>query len=152
MKNKTALINCLLFVGILWCVFGCADTDSDSESNPSRPKPPNSTALPATIFLHAAELVREFETNEARAGQLYLGKRVRIHGTVNAISAAANGGFTLTFKTSISTYTPAQCNFSQAYANQLAQINANQEATVEGTVRGFTQSRFTILLDNCSIP
>ncbi|HRH44665.1 MAG TPA: hypothetical protein PKY82_23715 [Pyrinomonadaceae bacterium] len=146
MKNKNNLINPLLFFGILWLVFGCADTDSDSKT---KQKPRNNE--PASISIHQAELVREFEGNEVRANQLYKGKRVRIHGNVNSIATDKNGGFVLTYKTSISTYAPAQCFFSDEYSNQLAKIQTNDEVEVEGTVIGFTQSRFTVALENCSI-
>ena len=146
MKNKNNLINSLLLFGILWLVFGCADTDSDSKT---KQKPRNNE--PATISIHQAELVREFEGNEVRANQLYKGKRVRIHGNVNSIATDKNGGFVLTYKTSVTTYAPAQCFFSNEYSNQLAKIQTNDEVEVEGTVLGFTQSRFTVALENCSI-
>jgi tRNA_anti-like len=150
MKNKTNFINCLLFFGILWFVFGCADTDSGSQTNPNKQRLRNNE--PATISLHQAELVREFEGNEVRANQLYKGKRVRIHGNVNSVSTSSNGGFVLTYRTSVSTYSPAQCYFSQEYANQLAKIQTNDEVEVEGTVLGFTNSRFAVALEDCSIP
>lgn len=146
MKNKNNLISSLIFFGILWLVFGCADTDSDSKT---KQKPRNNE--PATISIHQAELVREFEGNEVRANQLYKGKRIRIHGNVNTVATAKNGGFVLTYKTSVSTYAPAQCFFSDEFSNQLAKIQTNDEVEVEGTVLGFTQSRFTVALEDCSI-
>lgn len=146
MKNKNNLINSLIFFVILWFVLGCADTDSDSKT---KQKPRNNE--PATISIHQAELVREFEGNEVRAIQLYKSKRVRIHGNVNSIATDKNGGFVLTYKTSVSTYAPAQCFFSDEFSNQLAKIQTNDEVEVEGTVLGFTQSRFTVALENCSI-
>lgn len=146
MKNNPNLINSLIFFGILWLVFGCADTDADSKT---KQKPRNNE--PATISIHQAELVREFEGNEVRANQLYKGKRIRIHGNVNTVATAKNGGFVLTYKTSVSTYAPAQCFFSDEFSNQLAKIQTNDEVEVEGTVLGFTQSRFTVALEDCSI-
>ncbi len=148
MKNKTNFINFLLFVVILWFVFGCADTDSGSQTNPTKRQPKSE---PASISLHQAELVREFEGNEVRANQLYKGKRVRIHGNVNTVATAKNGGFVLTYKTSISTYVPAQCYFSEEFSNQLAKIQTNDEVEVEGTVLGFINSRFSVGLEDCSI-
>lgn len=148
MRNKTNIINFLLCCGILWFVFSCADDNSDSQTNPTKRQP---NTAPATISIHQAELVREFEGNEIRANQLYKGKRVRIHGNVNSIATAKNGGFVLTYKTSVSTYVPAQCYFSEAYSNQLAKIQTNDEVEVEGTVRGFINSRFSVALEDCSI-
>lgn len=148
MKNKANLINSLLIFAILWFIFGCADDDSGSQSNPTKRQP---NSAPASISLHQAELVREFEGNEVRANQLYKGKRVRIHGNVNTVATAKNGGFVLTYKTSISTYVPAQCFFSEEFSNQLAQIQTNDEVEVEGTVLGFYQSRFSVALEDCSI-
>src|SRR5688572_117141 len=50
-------------------------------------------AAPAanTVAMHAAALVKEFESNEVRANQLYVGKRVRIFGTVNSIEIDNDG-------------------------------------------------------------
>ena len=42
MKNKTNLINFLLFFAILWFVFGCADDESERQTNPPTQRPPNS--------------------------------------------------------------------------------------------------------------
>ncbi|MEP6923120.1 MAG: hypothetical protein ABI954_01535 [Pyrinomonadaceae bacterium] len=150
MKNniKNHIANIFLFLGILCFVFGCSD--AGDEANPSSQRSPDSA--PASVSLKAVALVREFEENEVRATQLYTGKRVRINGFVNAVKAENNGSISLTFKTSISTYVPAQCYFSKADSNQLAQITGNQEVTVEGTVRGFSESKFSVALDNCSIP
>ena len=36
--------------------------------------------------MHVATLVKEFENNEVRANQLYIGKRLRIFGTVDSIA------------------------------------------------------------------
>jgi len=140
MKEKKNIVNLLLILGMLWFVFGCSGS-----------KKQTTDSEPVNFTLHAAELVREFEENEARANQLYLGKRVRIHGTVNTVQSD-KGGFILTFKTSVSTYSPVQCYFSEAYSEQVAQIKENQEATVEGTVRGFRDSKFSFVLDGCSVP
>jgi hypothetical protein len=148
MKNKTNIINFLIFIGILWFVVGCADNEAESRKNPTK-RSPNSA--PAGISLHQAELVREFEGNEVRANQLYKGKRVRIHGNLNSITTAKDGGIILTYKTSVTTYVPAQCFFSQEYGNRLAKIQTNDEVEVEGTVLGFDQSRFSVALEDCSI-
>ena len=150
MKNQTNIINCLLFLGVLWFVLGCAGEDSDGHRDSTTKRSPDSA--PVIVSLHQAELVREFEGNEVRANQLYKGKRVRIHGKVNSITTASNGSIVLTYKTSISTYVPAQCLFSREFSNQLAKIQTNDEVEVEGTVLGFYQSRFSVVLEDCSIP
>ncbi|GEM_PF-4673536 len=140
MKDRKNIVNLLLILGILWFVFGCVCSKKTTDS------------APANLTLHAAELVREFEENEARSQQLYQGKRVRIYGTVNIVKSDNSGGFILIFNTSANTYHPLQCYFSEKYSEQLAQIRRNQEATVEGTVHGFNDSNFFLVLDSCSIP
>ena len=106
--------------------------------------------------MHAAELVREFETNEVRANQIYIGKRVRIHGIVNTIEIGRDGRVVLTFKSSISTRNNARCFFSQSQNSGVATLSAHTEATVEGTVRGlgggFDDSKAFVLLENCIVP
>ncbi|HTG92569.1 MAG TPA: DUF6683 family protein, partial [Pyrinomonadaceae bacterium] len=44
---------------------------------------PVSTVAANAGQMHIATLVKEFENNEVRANQLYIGKRVRVFGTVN---------------------------------------------------------------------
>jgi hypothetical protein len=119
------------------------------ESLPSAP-----SANAATM--HAAALVKEFENNEVRANQLYVGKRMRIFGTVNSIEVGKDGRIILTFKSSISTYKNARCYFSKLQETRVATINAHEEATVEGTVRGlgggFDGVKAFLTLEDCIVP
>ena len=105
--------------------------------------------------MHAAALVREFETNEVRANQEWIGKRVRVYGTVNTIEIEKDL-IVLTFKSSISTYRNARCFFNQSQSSRVATLSAHTEATVEGTVRGlgggFDNSKAFLLLENCIVP
>ena len=109
---------------------------------------------PATN-MHAAALVREFETNEVRANQEWIGKRVRVYGTVNTIEIEQDL-IVLTFKSSISTYRNARCFFNKSQSSRVATLSAHTEATVEGTVRGlgggFDNSKAFLLLENCIVP
>lgn len=105
--------------------------------------------------MHAAALVREFETNEVRANQEWIGKRVRVYGTVNTIEIEQDL-IVLTFKSSISTYRNARCFFNKSQSSRVATLSAHTEATVEGTVRGlgggFDNSKAFLLLENCIVP
>jgi hypothetical protein len=60
----------------------------------------------------------------------------------------------LTFERSASTYSNVRCHFSKA--RRVAPINANQEVTVEGTVRGLGGGTFGVkaflILENCTLP
>ena len=109
-----------------------------------------------TAIMHAGELVKAFETNEVRANQNYLGKRIRIYGTVNSIDIEKDGLITLTFRSTVSTYSAARCYFNPSQSSRLGAINANQEVTVEGTVKGlgggFYNTKFFLVLENCTIP
>lgn len=111
-------------------------------------------AAPATN-MHAAALVREFETNEVRANQDWIGKRVRVYGTVNTIEIEQDQ-IVLTFKSSVSTYRNARCFFNKSQSSRVATLSAHTEATVEGTVRGlgggFDNSKAFLLLENCIVP
>lgn len=116
---------------------------------------PAAPVEPATTPMHAAALVREFEANEVRANQVWIGKRVRVYGTVNNIEVEGNQ-IILTFKSSISTYRQARCFFNQSQSSRVATLSAHTEATVEGTVRGlgggFDNSKAFLLLENCIVP
>jgi hypothetical protein len=136
------------------------DSGATAMAADNQPRPPNESVASAraadVTAMHAAALVKEFESNEVRANGLYAGKRVRIHGTVNSIEIDNDGKIVLTFKSSISTYNNARCYFSKSQSSRVAAINANTEATVEGTVRGlgggFDGAKAFLLLDNCIVP
>ena len=106
--------------------------------------------------MHAAALVKEFEVNEVRANQQYVGKRIRIFGTVNTIEIGKDGNIILTFKSSITTYNNARCFFNPSQSSRVAALSAHEQATVEGTVRGlgggFDNSKAFLLLENCIVP
>ena len=106
--------------------------------------------------MHAATLVKEFESNEVRANHLYVGKRMRIVGTVNSIEIDNDGKIILTFKSSVSTYNNARCYFNKSQSARVASLNANEQATVEGTVRGlgggWEGAKAFLVLENCIVP
>jgi hypothetical protein len=106
--------------------------------------------------MHIAVLVKEFENNEVRAIELYIGKRVRVTGTVNQIEVEQNGQIILTFKTSVSTYKMGRCYFPKSQSSRVGAINAHHQATVEGTVRGLGggiyNSKAFLVLENCTVP
>jgi hypothetical protein len=123
--------------------------------------PPREASLPPApsanaAAMHVASLVKEFETNEVRANQQWVGRRVRVYGTVNSIEIAKDGNIVLTFKSSISTYNQGRCFFNKSQSSRVAELSAHQEATVEGTVRGlgggFDNSKAFLLLENCVVP
>lgn len=106
--------------------------------------------------MHAAALVKEFENNEIRANQEYIGKRVRIHGTINTIEIAKDGQIVVTYKSSITTRNNARCYFSPSQSSRVATLTANEEGTVEGTVKGlgdgFEGAKAFLVLKDCVVP
>jgi hypothetical protein len=109
-----------------------------------------------TLTMHAAALVKEFENNEIRANQTYIGRRVRITGTVNTIEINRAGQIVLTFKSSITTYGMARCYFPKSQSSRVGALNAHELATVEGTVKGlgdgFDNTKAYVVLENCIVP
>ena len=81
---------------------------------------------------------------------------MRIFGTVDSIAIANDGRIRLTFKSSIGTYGNGRCYFNKSQSSRVAAINAHQEATVEGTVRGweggFDRAKVFVLLEDCIVP
>jgi hypothetical protein len=134
------------------------DLDKTVAVNPPRQREESLPTEPTTnaATMHAAALVKEFESNEVRANQMYVGKRVRVYGTVNSVEIGKDGRIILTFKSSISTYKQARCYFSKSEASRVGAINANEEATVEGTVRGlgggFDGAKAFLILEECTVP
>ena len=106
--------------------------------------------------MHAAALVKEFESNEIHAIETYQGKRVRIKGTVNSIGIDRAGRIVLTFKSSITTYGNARCYFPKSQSSRVGALKAHEEATVEGTVKGlgdgFGNTKAFVVLEDCLVP
>lgn len=113
---------------------------------------PDETAI---TILHVAELVREFETNEVRANQNYLGRRVRVTGTVNTIEFDRDGNILLTFKSSVTTYKMAHCYLPSSQSSRVSSIDAGQQVIVDATVRGlgdgFAGSKGFLVLKECVV-
>ena len=153
MKTKSSSVNCLLFIGILWFVFGCSDTNSERETNPQTQTPPDSA--PASISINAGKLVLEFEGNEVRANQIYGGQRIRVNGTVNSIDILEGGRITLTFHSPAGGYAQTRCYFNKSQSSRLAELGGGQEAIVEGTVRGLgggLGGKGFVEMENCIVP
>lgn len=121
-----------------------------------KPALPPTQALAGTEPMHAAALVKEFESNEINAIETYRGKRVRIRGTVNSIEIDRAERIVLTFKSSVTTYGHARCYFPKSQSGRVGALKAHEEATVEGTVRGlgdgFDNTKAFLVLENCLVP
>jgi hypothetical protein len=127
--------------------------DIPNSQQPAASVQPQAAAQPA---MHAGELVKAFEENEIRANQLFVGKRVRIYGSVNSIETEGQNAV-LTFRSTITTYAMARCVFSKAQSGGLARLRINDEAMVEGTVRGWEggawgAKRVFVVVENCRVP
>ncbi|PYS72375.1 MAG: hypothetical protein DMF69_07820 [Acidobacteria bacterium] len=113
-------------------------------------------AVSPTGAMHVAALVREFETNEVRANQTYIGKRMRVFGTVNTVELDRAGNIVLTFKSSVSTYMMAHCYLNSSQSAKVSRFNAGEEVTVDGTVKGlgdgFANSKGFLVLKDCTVP
>ena len=132
------------------------DVEKAVAETPAQPIVGPVPAESAAGSMHAAALVREFENNEIRAIPQYVGKRIRIHGIVNIIEINRAGQVVLTFKSSITTSGMARCYFDKSQSSRVGALNANEEATVEGTVKGlgdgFEGSKAYVVLLNCVVP
>ena len=117
----------------------------------TRPAPAASSAT-----MNVGSLVMEFERNEVRAYQVWVGKRVRINGVINSIDVKSDGRIAITFKSTLSAYGNGRCYFERSQSPRVAALSANQEATVEGIVRGweggYDNAKVFVLLENCLVP
>jgi len=122
-------------------------------ATPTVAQPSTPPSAPAET-IHAGKLVLEFEGNELRARQMYVGKRIRVNGTVNSIDILKDGRLTLTFHSPAAGYAHTRCFFNKSQSSRLAALSGGQEAIVEGTVRGFSvdPAKGYVDLDNCTVP
>ncbi|MDQ2855593.1 MAG: OB-fold putative lipoprotein, partial [Acidobacteriota bacterium] len=96
------------------------ERDADAAGAPAtasstQPTAPSNAAV-ATI--HAGKLVMEFEGNEVRANQMYVGKRIRVNGAVNSIDVVKGGGITLTFHSPAAGYAHTRCSFNKSQGSR----------------------------------
>jgi hypothetical protein len=149
-NDESYLARLVAFVSAIEIDKTVADNAAPRPAESSAPSPATSTTM------HVAALVREFETNEVRANQTYIGRRVRVTGTVNTIEVDRGGQIILTFKTSVSTYRMGRCYFNKSQSARVGALNAHEQATVEGTVKGlgdgFDNSKAFLVLENCTVP
>lgn len=134
------------------------ELDKAVADNPiiKREEPLPKVPLNKIAAMHTSELVKEFENNEIRAYRVWVGKRVRVTGTINIIEVGKDGRLVVTFKSSMSTYGNARCYFNKSQSSRVAALNAHEEATVEGIVRGwedgFNNAKVFVLLEDCVVP
>lgn len=133
------------------------DMDKTVAENPSHLREePGPAPAASTAAMNVNALAKEFQDNEVRANQQWIGKRVRVYGIVNTIVIAGDGSVELTFKTSITNYNMARCHFNKSQSSGVATLTAHTEGTVEGTVRGlgggFDNSKAYFLLEDCTVP
>lgn len=134
------------------------ELDKAAADNPiiKREEPLPKVPLNKIAAMHTSELVKEFENNEIRAYRVWVGKRVRVTGTINIIEVGKDGRLVVTFKSSMSTYGNARCYFNKSQSSRVAALNAHEEATVEGIVRGwedgFNNAKVFVLLEDCVVP
>ena len=133
------------------------DIDKTVAVNPPISREETRPASPAvsTETMNVGSLVKEFEKNEVRAYQLWVGKRVRVNGVVNSIDVKSDGRIALTFKSTASAYGNVRCYFNKSQSPRVAALTANLEATVEGTVRGweggYSGAKVFVLLEDCTV-
>ena len=126
-----------------------AATATASQSSTAPTSPPASPAA----SIHAGKLVMEFEGNEVRANQMYVGKRIRVNGTVNSVDILKDGRLTLTFHSPAAGYAHTRCFFNKSQSSRLSEMQGGQEVIVEGTVRGFGDDlKRYVEMENCIIP
>ena len=155
MKHPAWLAAGFFGFAVLACSLG--DRNDNKSNSATQPEASSQEVQPSNIPpMHVAALIREFESNEVRANQQWVGKRVRVYGTVNRIETGEDGNIVLDFKSSVSTYKNGRCFFNKSQSSRVAALNAHEEATVEGTVRGlgggFDNSKAFLLLENCIVP
>jgi hypothetical protein len=97
----------------------------------------------------AGDLASAFEENDIRATQLYAGKRTRISGAFARSEPLPDGNVALIFKTSRETFRPVRCIVDAVAAARLNKMTDGQELSVNGTVVGFSESRYYVTVEKC---
>jgi hypothetical protein len=126
-----------------------ASSEPDVQASAQPASPQNVAAV------NSGQLVMDFEGNEVRANQMYVGKRIRVNGTVNSIDLLKSGQITLTFHSPAGGYAQTQCYFNKSQSSRLVAFRGGGPALVEGTVRGIgggLGGKGFVVLEDCTVP
>ena len=112
-------------------------------------RPP--TSADADLSLDATELVAAFERNETQAAELYLGKTALISGYFVKAERGDSGNYVITFKTSIETFRPVRCILGADDPATPGRFQRGDPLTVVGRITGFSDSKYFVTVDECSV-
>lgn len=114
-----------------WYVFRSSDTSVEKQN--------------VDVEMSASELITSFESNEQEANNLYLGKVLRVNGTLNDISVEQDA-VSLTLKEE-GHMSGIICSFDPASVNA-GSLQTGQPITVKGICTGYL---LDVVMNKCSV-
>ena len=121
---------CVLTTGLILLHFNCSE-GSDIANQP------------ADFKLQADELFRDFSENEAAGNTKYVGKILKVVGTIKSVVPTSNGTVNLEL---VANDGSVVCNFPKKDLPSLSKIKIGSSAKIKGMCSGFL---FDVMLDNC---
>jgi hypothetical protein len=110
-----------------------------------RPAVANVSGQKADAEMEAARLLQAFETNEADANALYLGKILMVSGTVESVTEDALG-ISVYLKDSVA-MAGIMCSFDKEYREATA-LQKGMPANIKGICTGYLMD---VVLNKCSL-
>lgn len=117
----------MLTLGLLFAVFGCADTNGGESSPAARSRP--------VATIEHWRLLREYADNEVKANSQYTDKRITVTGPLDYVSVD-KGKMIARFSVPAVSYTQLFAEFPDSEKSSVANLRSNQQIVVECTCLG----------------
>lgn len=98
----------------------------------------------------ATRLSAAFERNESDAMEQFGGKNISVAGGIDTVYRTSTETV-VTFRKSTETFVPAECHFNYRNEDPPEPFEPGDEIVAKGTVEGFRNSRYRVVLSDCQL-
>ena len=99
------------------------------------------------LSVKAAEIIRDYETNEQSANSKYLGKLIEVHGVIGTVDKAEDGTPIILLQ-SDNPMSTVMCQLDPIQVQENIQLESGQAIKVKGLCSGFTTD---VVMDRCHV-
>jgi uncharacterized protein (DUF1330 family) len=108
----------------------------------------------ADLNLTAAELIRDYQSNDSNANKKYNGKVIEVKGSVKRIEKDEKGYFTVVLGDS--SISSVRCSMDTIHQNDAASLTEGSSAIIRGACTGFNKDETglvgsDVILNRCAI-
>jgi hypothetical protein len=135
MQRRTIIILVIVVALLLSFIYGWNEYHRESKSLNS---------VEAAFSSDAAQLISEFESNDAAAEKKYLGKVLEVKGKVKQVEKDSDGNYTVVLG-SASGMSAIRCSMDSTINNELVNIQEGDEVAIKGNFTGYQKDETGLL-------